>query len=353
MLKPNISSRLLNGLIIVGIALVSCGPVGTATPDIGGIVQGAVYGDLNSNGAIDPGEVVLEGADVTISGCGTPQTRVTGADGLFNFIDLPAGTCHVSVAKTGWIFSGSYPALGYPIPVASDPTLPTSFSLFLAPIGRAIPSYTPTLPAGTPGLPTATFTPALIISPNSATPMITPKSQAANCRFGPAVGFLAVGGLKVGITVPIVSTIANRSWWQIENPQEPDTFCWVSGTVTTTIGNTLKVPVVPIPIAQVISVVVTTPAVVHGFCGDPNATSFDVTITTNGPVTVQWHFEISTSTGTVLNTTTNQPLIFTAAGPLSYSSDEYKRDCGSYIVKALITSPNAKTGQASWTVVQP
>jgi hypothetical protein len=110
---------------------------------------------------------------------------------------------------------------------------------------------------------------------------------------------------------------------------------------------------VPSPTALVTSVVVTTPAVVHGFCGGPNATNFTVVITTNGPVTVQWHFEIYTSGNTLLNTTTDQPMIFAAAGPQTYVSDAYKRDCGNYIVKAVTTSPNALNGQASWTVVQP
>ena len=105
--------------------------------------------------------------------------------------------------------------------------------------------------------------------------------------------------------------------------------------------------------AQATAVIVTTPPVVHGFCGGPNATNFTVTITTNGPVTIQWHFEIYTSGGTWLNSTTDQPMVFAAAGSQSYVSDAYKRDCGSYVVKAVVTSPNSVTGQAGWTVVQP
>jgi len=175
------------------------------TPTTGGIVQGAVYGDLNGNGNIDPGEVVLEGADVILADCGPNQIQVTAADGLFSFNNLPAGTCHVSIAKAGWIFSGSYPALTYPVPVASDSTQPTSFSLFLSQVLDAIPSDTPTLLV-------PTDTPTEVSIPTSSTPMVTPKTDPANCRFGPVTDFSSVGGLNTGSIVPIHATIAGMSW---------------------------------------------------------------------------------------------------------------------------------------------
>ena len=356
MSKKELSIRLLCATAIAGFALASCVP---ATPAIGGIVQGAVYGDLNGSGAIDPGEGLLEGAEVTLADCGPNQTQVTAADGLFNFTDLPEGTCQVSVAKAGWIFSGSYPALTYPVPVASNPDLPTSFSLFMAPVMDFIPSDTPTPPpfvpsdTSTPPPLVPSDTPTTVPSPTSATPMVTPKADAANCRFGPGTGFSSVGGLNVGSTVPIHATIAGQSWWQIESPQNPGTFCWVSAAVTNTFGDLSLVPIVPIPIGLVTSVAVTTPPVVHGYCRGPNATTFNAIITTNGPVTVLWHFEIYDAGGTWLNSTADQPMVFAAAGSQAYESDAYKRDCGSYVVKVVTTSPNAMTGQASWTVVQP
>jgi hypothetical protein len=355
MSKTGSPIRQICGSVIVVIIMVSCGPIATSTPAIGGIVQGTVYSDINGNGVIDPGEGVLAGVEVTLSDCGAVQSQVTGPDGKFNFINLPAGTCLVTVSKAGWSYSGSYPSLTYPMPVASNPALPTSFSILLAPMGGSTSSTVPTIsiPSETSPVPISTETPTVVASPTSATPMVTPKSEAANCRFGPEVGFLAVGGLIVGNVVPIVGTLGDKTWWQIENPQEPGTLCWVSASVTNTYGDLSLVPLVPVPIAQVTSVVVTTPPIIHGFCGGPNATNFNVTITTNGPVTVQWHFEISTSGGTLLNSTTDQPMVFSAAGSQSYVSDAYKRDCGSYIVKVVTTSPNAMSGQAPWTVVQP
>jgi CSLREA domain-containing protein len=104
----------------------------------GGTVQGVVYGDLNGNGTIEAGENPLGGVDVQLSGCGPTLTQTTGADGAFSFTGLPAGSCMVQASKSGWAFSGSFPSLGYPIPVASDPTLPTSFSIFMAPAAAAV-----------------------------------------------------------------------------------------------------------------------------------------------------------------------------------------------------------------------
>jgi Ig-like domain from next to BRCA1 gene/SdrD B-like domain len=112
--------------LLCSLALAACTPTG-------GVVQGVVYADLNGNGANEAGEGPLQGVDVNLTGCGAAQTQTTGADGAFSFVGLPAGSCLVQVSKAGWAFSGSFPSLGYPIPVASDPNLPTSFSIFMAP----------------------------------------------------------------------------------------------------------------------------------------------------------------------------------------------------------------------------
>ncbi|MBE3037759.1 MAG: hypothetical protein IMZ62_02940 [Chloroflexi bacterium] len=109
----------------------------------------------------------------------------------------------------------------------------------------------------------------------------------------------------------------------------------------------------PILTGLVTAVAFTTPPVVHGYCSGPNATSFNAILTTNGPVTVLWPFEIYDAGGTWINSTADQSMVCAAAGSQVFVSDAYKRDCGSYVVKVVTTSPNAMTGQASWTVVQP
>ena len=113
-----------------------------------GIVQGAVYSDLNGNGLPnDPGDAPMDGVLVTLSGCASKTTTTAG--GSFKFTDLPAGTCLVKVSKTGWKFSGTFPTgIGYPAKAVSDPTKPTAFSLFMSPI--ATPTPTPTAKPGAP-----------------------------------------------------------------------------------------------------------------------------------------------------------------------------------------------------------
>jgi hypothetical protein len=357
MIKISITFRIMCMTVFAGFLLASCEP---ATPAIGGIVQGAVYGDINGNSKIDPGEVVLDGAEVTLVGCGPNQSQVTGVNGLFNFANLPAGTCQISVSKSGWIFSGSYPSLGYPVPVASNPELATSFSIFMAPVINNIPTVTPP-PASPTEPPTMVpsptlFSPTVDVSPTSAAVMVTPKTEPANCRFGPGTSFSSIGGLNSGITVPIHATIEGMSWWQIESPQNPGTFCWVSAAVTNTFGNLALVPVVHIPTGLVtsIAVSVSSGAVLHGFCGGPNAVNFQVTITTNGPATVVYHVSIFNADGTFRNSPGDATLTFVNASTQSFDpGGAYKTDCGSYYIQAIVTSPNSLSAQADWSVVQP
>lgn len=122
----------------------------------GGVVQGVVYADLDGNGDITTGEDPLGGVDVTLSGCGPNLSQATGLDGQFQFSMLPAGSCLVQAYKAGWAYSGAFPDLGYPVPVASDPTLPTSFSLYMTPSEDVAPEE---IPAPSP---TPTPTPATI-----------------------------------------------------------------------------------------------------------------------------------------------------------------------------------------------
>jgi len=98
-----------------------------------GIVRGRIYRDLNGNGIEDDVDTPLEGVTVDLTDCGPALSQVTAPDGFFYFDGLPDGTCHVAVSKAGWSFSNSFPNVGYPIPVASDATLPTSFGILMSP----------------------------------------------------------------------------------------------------------------------------------------------------------------------------------------------------------------------------
>jgi uncharacterized protein YraI len=363
MFKNTVLFKILLAATVLALAQMACslpGSAPTPTPasGSGGVVKGVVYQDTNGNGVIDPGEGPLEGVQVSLAGCGALQSQVTPADGSFNFTGLPTGSCQVSAAKAGWHFSGSFPSLGYPVPVASDPALPTAFSMYMAPDSAAKPAATNT-PAPVP-TDTLTLTPSPSLTPTitaTATPsaaMITANTVNANCRFGPGTDFLSVGALMVGQTVPILGTISDRTWWQITNPWSASTQCWVASSVTTTSGDLSKVPVLAIPTGLVTSVSVSTPAVVHGTCGGPNPTSFKVSITTNGPAKVIYHLEIYNSDGSLRNKTDDTTRTFASADTQTFDpGGAYKTDCGKYTIKVLVTSPNSKSGQANWSVVSP
>ncbi len=232
-------------------------------------------------------------------------------------------------------------------PPTTSPTMIASDTPAPSPSPTLIPSETPT-PA-----PTATATITLTATP--AEPMVTPATVDVNCRFGPSAAFLAIGALRTGQTVPILGTIADRSWWQIEEPGEPGTRCWVSASVTLTSGDISRVPVVAAPAALVTGVTVAvSDTIIHGYCHMPNPVDFTGTITTNGPATVVYHWEVYNEDGSLRNATENSTLIFSSYGTQDVPDPGvYRTDCGTFMVKLVVTSPNFRSAQASWKVVEP
>jgi hypothetical protein len=73
-------------------------------------------------------------------------------------------------------------------------------------------------------------------------------------------------------------------------------------------------------------------------CGQPNPVEVSGTITTNGPATVTYHWEMR---GDKTNTTADQVLIFTSAGTQTINEGAYKVDCGNYSARLVITTPNS------------
>jgi uncharacterized protein YraI len=362
--KNTVLFKLLLAATLLALVQMACSLPGASTPapapGSGGVVKGVVYSDSNSNGVIDPGEGPLAGVQVSLAGCGATQNQATAADGAFNFSGLPTGGCQVSVVKANWHFSGSVPSLGYPVPVASDPALPTAFSIFMAPDSSGGPAtaaatalvLTDTFTL-TPVTPTATATPAA--TPTLGAPMVATNTVNANCRYGPGTNYSAVGALMVGPAVPILGKIPDQSWWQIDNPWSPGTKCWVASSITIASGNLSIVPSVAAPSGLVTDVSVSTSSVVHGTCGGPNAINFKVSITTNGPATVIYHLEIYNGDGTLRNKTDDTTLTFAGTDTQTFDpGGAYKTDCGNnFKIMVLVTSPNTKTVQATWSVVSP
>jgi hypothetical protein len=178
----------------------------------------------------------------------------------------------------------------------------------------------------------------------------------ANCRFGPGTTYLSVGGLRVGEIAPILGTNADHTWWQIQTPRElPGNLCWIRYTVVTASGDLSLVPVVPTPGGLVTDVHITAGSgVIHGTCGGPNPISFSLSITTNGPATVVWHLQIFNGDNSVRNTTSDSSLVFASYSTQTFDpGGPYHTDCGSFYIKGSVTSPNAKSSRADWSVVSP
>jgi hypothetical protein len=85
-------------------------------------------------------------------------------------------------------------------------------------------------------------------------------------------------------------------------------------------------------------------------CGGPNVIDVAGTITTNGPATVVFHWEMR---GDATNTTANETIVFASAGTQTIHEGAYKVDCGNYTARLVITSPNYYSSKtATYTVIE-
>ena len=224
--------------------------------------------------------------------------------------------------------------------VESPPTLENTSS---PPEDTAIPipSETP-LPTET-SLPTATSTPSV--------PIAWPKDANVNCRFGYGTDWLAVAALVVDQPAPITGKNNSSTWWYITPPNAPGTSCWVAASVTNTAGNLAGLPVINQSTASVTKVTIEKPDTISvaGCIGPLQAMELKGSIETNGPGTVEWHFE--TEQGGVLASHTTD---FDSFG-VKNASDTFPPTLavGSYWVKLVVTSPNEKVAENSYKIECP
>lgn len=74
------------------------------------------------------------------------------------------------------------------------------------------------------------------------------------------------------------------------------------------------------------------------------------TITTNGPATVKYHWEIS---GTTNNSTPENTLMFASASTESANITAYPLNCGNYVARLVVTSPNVVSAQSDFSLSIP
>jgi uncharacterized protein YraI len=188
-------------------------------------------------------------------------------------------------------------------------------------------------------------------------PAVTPKTEDAACRFGPGSSFSSVAALSLGKKAQILGTISDHTWWKIEIPTFGKTQCWVSDSAVTTSGDLSQVPVAPIPSGLVTALTISAPAVIQSSCdGDTtNPTSFKISMTTNGPATVTYHLEVYNPGGTILlmHTDDFSLNILSASTKTFDTGDVINTDCGKFNIKAIVSLPNSRTAQTSWSVVTP
>lgn len=205
-----------------------------------------------------------------------------------------------------------------------------------APTLTAIPSNTPP--------PTTTSTPTV--------PVAFPKDQAVNCRLGPGTAWLALSGLSVGTSSQIAGKSGDGGWWYIVDPFNSGRKCWVAASVTGTAGNLAGIPIVEAPKATVTNVSVDIdPNTINvaGCTGPIQPSKISGSIETNGPTTVQWHFE--TQQGGALSA---QSTDFDAFGSKDVSADYTPSlTAGTYWVRLIVTSPNNMQAETQYTITCP
>jgi len=215
-----------------------------------------------------------------------------------------------------------------------------------APVIEPTPLPTFIIPTETP-LPTMTPLPSATSTPNA--PVAFPKELGANCRFGPGEEWEIISALPAGTIVEIAGRVSETTWWYVHDPLHPDQFCWVAASVVDTSGNLTIVPILRLPEAFVTDVNVEA-NVNFNACGGPNPITFNGSITTNGPATVTYHWEVG---GDKQNITADETIPFTEAGTKTLTTDTFKVDCGNYFISLIVSSPNEKLARQDFSVQAP
>jgi hypothetical protein len=124
------------------------------------------------------------------------------------------------------------------IPILQKSPLPSATSLSLEPTA----TFLPTQPLA--ATPTATIAPPPTLGPS--TPLIIADLDT-NCRTGPDKVYPRVGYLLKGQQSTIQGRNDDNTWWYIENPGKPGTFCWAWSGSTHVQGNVSLLPVIAAP----------------------------------------------------------------------------------------------------------
>jgi len=189
----------------------------------------------------------------------------------------------------------------------------------------------------------ATITP----TPTPGNVLVSARDQPVNCRFGPATSYGVAGALNLGRQAEVIGRNTDSSWWYVRNPSNPSTSCWLSASVTDTVGNVAALPVVNPPeiVVTDISVQVDPPAM-NVACDDfPQVVVISAQITTSGPAIVSWRWE--SSAGVV---SPEKNLLFEEGGAKTVYEYYQVNSANDYSIQIRTLLPNVLIGQANFKV---
>jgi uncharacterized protein YraI len=157
--------------------------------------------------------------------------------------------------------------------------------------GEALPTLAPTS-----ALPSATVAAAA----TTCTPQIS-ANTAANVRNGPGTGYNIVGSLNPGQIATIDGKNTEGTWWYIVYAAGPGGHGWVAASTSTAtcVSGPIAVVIPPATLTPEVQLGVTNVAVsvdpkeihIGGCMGPLQQSTVVASITVNGPITLQWHFE--------------------------------------------------------------
>jgi uncharacterized protein YraI len=186
-------------------------------------------------------------------------------------------------------------------------------------------------------------------------PYVTPKSELVECRTGPGTTYAPVAAIGAGKKNHILATIGDHSWWEIGDPLAGQTHCWLPSAQVNLTGDPSQVPVVANSTGLVTAISISGPAVIPTVCsnGLPNQVSFKISITTDGPASVTYHMEVyAKGKALLLIQSPDAALTFASASTQTLNpGGTFRTDCGDFIIKLIVTKPNATAAQTSWSVV--
>jgi len=85
-------------------------------------------------------------------------------------------------------------------------------------------------------------------------------------------------------------------------------------------------------------------------CDTPNEVTFEGAITTNGPATVTYHWEVS---GDEQEITLDKTIDFAVAGVQKPTDFVYSADCGNYSITLRVTDPTETFAEKMFKIQAP